>query len=66
MLDLELPLLSSVLRSNQVQLEKGIRMVLDKAIDASEYLAFLQGRHRRSARIAAGDLIEHLLGRAAS
>src|SRR3989454_1408674 len=29
MLDLELPLLSSVLRSNQVQLEKGIRMVLD-------------------------------------
>src|SRR6266478_3630081 len=64
MLDLELPLLSSVLRSNQVQLEKGIRMVLDKGHRRVGVLgiSFKAGTDdlRESPLV---DLIEHLLGK---
>src|SRR3989454_4339360 len=64
MLDLELPLLSSVLRSNQVQLEKGIRMVLDTGHRRVGVLgiSFKAGTDdlRESPLV---DLIEHLLGK---
>jgi len=63
-LDLELPLLSSVLRSNQLQLEKGIRMVLDKGHRRVGVLgiSFKAGTDdlRESPVV---DLIEHLLGK---
>ena len=64
MLDLELPVLSSVLRSNQLQVEKGIRMVLDKGHRRIGVLgiSFKAGTDdlRESPLV---DLIEHLLGK---